>query len=177
MNGARTRGLLPLTFVLFGLLFGSSTFAHSIPVFLTVKTNGEKLEMQMFSREGLPIQSAKVAYILKDEKGRTFKQTFSEEGLGLYSAANPKTKAGPYSFVVRDTTFPEETLEVKAAISWPLTKPLSMMLPASKSGAPNPFAVGLFLAAPVLLSGVVLLVVIMLQKRRTHSEAPTNPES
>jgi hypothetical protein len=174
---------LPLAALLCGLTWGalgSNAHAHSIPVLLKVQAKGSNLEMQMFSQEGLPIIEAQVAYTLTDAKGRVIRQAFTGQGLGLYTAPQPKVTTGTYTFLVRDTTFKEEAVEVKAKVNWPLTAPLSMVLPASKAGSPNALAVILFLGAPVLLSGAVLAIVVLTQKKRGPGEVSpekVSPES
>lgn len=152
-------------------LLGSSTLAHSIPVLLKIRAMGTNLEMQMFTQEGLPVIEAQVTYTMTNSKGRVIQQAFTGQGLGLYTAPKPKVSAGTYTLLVRDTTFKEEALEVKSKVVWPLTAPLSMMLPASKAGNPNPLAVILFLGAPVFLSAAVLVVVVFLQKKRAWETA------
>jgi hypothetical protein len=173
MNGAQARGLiLALVF----LLCGSSTLAHSIPVYLEFKLAGPNLEMSMTDPDGLPIVSADIAYLLQDAKGRVTQKTFDEAKAGLYTTPKPDVQPGKYTFTVRDTTFNPELLEVSKKLVWPPIEQFDLILPASTVGISTGMGILIFMGGPILLVGGLILWAMRGQKKREQEEGRLEPE-
>ncbi len=152
----------------------STASAHLTAVNLDVLQQAGRLTLLAGSVEGYPINGARMAYVLVNEQGATFRGSLKETADGEYTAALPKAAPGAWTLIVRDTTFPGEALEAKGDITWPITTPAKLILPPSKAGAPGtPLLLGL-LAFPILVA-LGVLAWVLIRRPKPDSTEPAAP--
>ena len=149
--------------------FTSSALGHASEVNLQATLRAKTFTLRASSPDGYPINQAKIEAMLVKDDGTTIRMPLKEFGSrGDYGSPAPNAKPGPYTLLVRDTTFPSESLEVQKPVVWPLEAPVSFVLPPSSQGSvgwPVLFALA---GAPVVLA-LAFLAFIMVRK-------PKNPE-
>jgi hypothetical protein len=159
--------ILP-TILLVALLL-SSAFGHATEVNLQATLTTKTFTLRASSPDGYPINQAKIEAMLIKEDGSTIRMPLKEFGSqGDYASPAPNAKPGPYTLLVRDTTFPSESLEVQKPVVWPLEASVSFVLPPSTKGSIGWPLLIVLAGAPVVLA-LAFLVFIMVRK-------PKNPE-
>lgn len=154
--------------ILFALLT-SSALGHAVEVNLKATLNAKAFTLRASSPDGYPINQAKIEAMLIKDDGTTIRIPMKEFGSqGDYGSPIPTAKPGPYTLLVRDTTFPSEALEVQKSVVWPLEASVSFVLPPSSSGSIGWPLLLLLAGAPVVLA-LAFLAFIMIRK-------PKNPE-
>ena len=142
-------------------LFTARAAAHSVAVDMDVFLRGGRLVVLMGGPSGEPINNAKLEYVLFNESGQTYRAVLPQVADGEYGAEAPKAAAGVYTLLLRDTTFQGEALEAQAVIAYPPSKPLRLALPPSKAGAPDATVLIALTVAPVALSLLVLVFILV----------------
>ena len=161
-----------LTVIAFAAM--STASAHLTTVNLDVLQQSGKLALLAGSVEGYPINGARMAYILTTEQGATFRGPLTETADGEYTAPLPKAPAGQWTLIVRDTTFPRESLEAKATVKWPLKSSVRLILPPSTAGAPTTPLLLALLAFPIVVALLVLAWVLIRRPKPDSTEpSPT----
>ena len=150
-------------------LLTSSAFGHAIEVNLQATLTAKTFTLRASSPDGYPINQAKIEAMLVKADGTTYRMPLKEFGSqGDYGSPAPAAKPGPYTLLVRDTTFPAEALEVQKAVIWPLEQPVSFVLPPSSTGSIGWPMLLVLAGAPVMLA-FAFLAFIMIRR-------PKNPE-
>lgn len=150
--------------------------AHSVAVDMDVFLKAGRLIVLMGGPGGGPINGAKLEYVLFNESGQTYRSALPQVADGEYGAGAPKAAAGVYTLLLRDTTFQGEALEAQVVIAYPPSGPLRLALPPSKAGAPDATVLIALTVAPVALS-LLVLVFILVSRRQPkvlHSQ-PLEP--
>ena len=154
--------------ILFALLT-SSVLGHAVEVKLQATLSAKTFTLRASSPDGYPINQAKIEAMLVKEDGTTIRMPMKEFGSqGDYGSPAPTVKPGPYTLLVRDTTFPAEALEVQKAVIWPLEQPVSFVLPPSSNGSIGWPLLVVLAGAPVVLA-LAFLAFVMIRR-------PKNPE-
>ena len=150
-------------------LLTSSALGHAVEVNLKATLTAKTFALRASSPDGYPINQAKIEAMLVKEDGTTIRMPMKEFGSqGDYGSPAPSAKPGPYTLLVRDTTFPSEALEVQKPVVWPLEGSVAFVLPPSSKGSIG-WPVFLVLAgAPVVLA-LAFLAFVMIRR-------PKNPE-
>ena len=147
----------------------SSALGHASEVNLQATLGAKTFTLRASSPDGYPINQAKIEAMLVKDDGTTIRMPMKEFGTqGDYGSPAPNAEPGPYTLLVRDTTFPSESLGVQKPVVWPLEGSVSFVLPPSSKGSvgwPVLFALA---GAPVVLA-LAFLAFIMIRK-------PKNPE-
>jgi hypothetical protein len=155
------------------LLCSSRAAAHAVAVDMNAFVEGTQLVVLMNGPGGEPINGAKLEYILENASGYRSNAPLPQVADGEYRASAPKTSSGAYTLTLRDTTFPGEALEAKQQVTYPITTPVRLLLPASTAGAPSlPLIVILTLAPIVLSLLVVAFILISRPKPKPLEETP-----
>ena len=150
-------------------LVTSSALGHSVEVNLKASLSAKTFTLRASSPDGYPINQAKIEAMLIKEDGTTIRMPMKEFGSqGDYGSPTPVAKPGPYTLLVRDTTFPAEALEVQKPVIWPLEGSVSFVLPPSSNGSIGWPLLLVLAGAPVALA-LAFLAFIMIRK-------PKNPE-
>lgn len=153
------------------LLLSSSTFAHGVAVNLSVLLQNKNIVVLASSIDGYPIQGATMEYLLVAEDGTTYRSPLKERAESEYAAPQPSAKPGQYQLLIRDSTFPRETLEVKKVVAWPLVESVQMLLPPNTPPGPNIGVLFALIGLPVVLAFGVLLWAIA-RRNREQRDAP-----
>ena len=143
------------------LLLGARAGAHSVAVDMDVFFKDSRLVVLMGGPDGQPINNAKLEYVLFNESGQSYRSALPQVADGEYGADAPEAPAGVYTLLLRDTTFQGESLEAQAVIAYPPSKPLRLVLPPSKAGAPDATVLIALTVAPVALSLLVLVFILV----------------
>jgi hypothetical protein len=146
---------------LFVLLSSSRAAAHAVAVDMNAFVEGTQLVVLMNGPNGEPINGAKLEYILENSSDARFNAPLPQVADGEYRASAPNTSSGAYTLTLRDTTFPGEALEAKQQITYPLTNPVRLVLPPSTTGAPSLPLVVLLTLAPIVLSLIVVVFILI----------------
>ncbi len=148
------------------LLFAaSSAFAHAVAVNLDAYTEKQQLVVLMNGTMGQPINGAVLAFSVLSSSGEIAGGALKMVADGEYRAALPIIQAGTYTLKFRDTTFPQEALEIGRSVDFPLQNAVRLLLPASSAGQPA-IAVLVGLATlPVIIAMLVLLVVLFVRPK------------
>ena len=162
--------ILPFVFLTSSLLgLSSSALAHASEVNLQATLRAKTFTLRASSPDGYPINRAKIEAMLVKADGTTIRMPLKEFGSqGDYGSPAPNAKPGPYTLLVRDTTFPSESLEVQKPVVWPLEGSISFVLPPSSQGSIGWPMLFVLAGAPVVLA-LAFLTFIMIRK-------PKNPE-
>lgn len=150
---------------------GVRAAAHSVAVDMDVFLKDGRLIVLMGGPDGQAINDAKLEYVLFDESGQTYRAALPQVADGEYGALAPKAAAGVYTLLLRDTTFQGEALEAQAVIAYPPSKPLRLTLPPSKAGAPDATVLIALTVAPVVLSLLVLVFILVSRPKPKALEA------
>ena len=153
------------------LLLGAQALAHSVAVDMDVFLKDGRLIVLMGGPGGQPINNAKLEYVLFSESGQTYRAELPQVADGEYGASAPQAAAGAYTLVLRDTTFPSESLEAQMVIAYPPSGPLRLALPPSKAGAPDGTLLIALTVAPVALSLFVLVFILVGRRQPKVLEA------
>jgi hypothetical protein len=154
--------------ILFALLT-SSVLGHVVEVNLKATLTGKTFTLRASSPDGYPINQAKIEAMLVKADGTTIRMPMKEFGSqGDYGSPVPNAKPGPYTLLVRDTTFPSEALEVQKPVTWPLEGSVSFVLPPSSKGSIGWPLLVVLAGAPVVLA-LAFLAFVMIRR-------PKNPE-
>jgi hypothetical protein len=162
--------------VLFALLTSSvlspltsSALGHAVEVNLKATLTAKTFTLRASSPDGYPINQAKIEAMLIQSDGTTIRMPMKEFGSqGDYGSPAPTAKPGPYTLLVRDTTFPTEALEVQKPVVWPLEESVSFVLPPSSKGSIGWPLLVVLAGAPVVLA-LAFLAFVMIRR-------PKNPE-
>jgi hypothetical protein len=148
-------------------LLGSSALGHATEVNLRASVNATTFTLRASSPDGYPINGAKIEAMLLRDDGTTLRMPMREFGTqGDYTSPAPATPSGPYILLVRDTTFPSESLEVQKPVRWPLAQPVSFVLPPSSQGSIGWPLLFVLAGTPVVLA-LAFLALIVLRKPKT----------
>jgi hypothetical protein len=158
-------------------LFSNRAAAHAVAVDMDALIEGQQLVVLMNGPGGQPINGAKLEFVLFNQAGQTYRAPLSQVADGEYRSATPKAGAGSYTLVLRDTTFPGEALEAQQAVQYPLAKPVRLLLPPSKAGAPSVPILIVLTLAPIGLSLLVLLFILFSRPKIKPLEAPATLET
>ncbi len=159
------------------VLLNPRVSAHSVAVDMDVFLKDGRLIVLMGGPGGQPINDAKLEYVLFSEGGQTYRAQLPQVADGEYGASAPKAPAGAYTLVLRDTTFPSESLEAQSVIAYPPSKPLRLTLPPSKAGAPDATLLIALTVAPVVLSLLVLVFILVSRpKPKALGSQPLEPQ-
>jgi hypothetical protein len=153
----------------------SNAFAHSSIVNIDLVVRGGQFVALLSDPSGFPVKNAKLNYLVYNEAGTTFRDTLLETQEGEYAAKLQKIPPGQYKLVIQDTTFPRESLEAKADVEFPMSKTVTLVLPASTAGSPGTGLLILVTVAPVALSVLVLVFVLFRRPKIQTLEPPTQP--
>jgi hypothetical protein len=160
--------LIRPTMILLALLT-SSALGHAVEVNLKATLNAKTFTLRASSPDGYPINQAKIEAMLVKADGTTIRMPMKEFGSqGDYGSPAPSAKPGPYTLLVRDTTFPAEALEVQKPVVWPLEESVSFVLPPSSKGSIGWPLLVVLAGAPVVLA-LAFLAFVMIRR-------PKNPE-
>jgi hypothetical protein len=160
--------LIRPTLILLALLT-SSAFGHAVEVNLKATLSAKTFTLRASSLDGYPINQAKIEAMLVKADGTTIRMPMKEFGSqGDYGSPVPNAKPGPYTLLVRDTTFPSEALEVQKPVVWPLGDSVSFVLPPSSKGSIGWPLLVVLAGAPVVLA-LAFLAFVMIRR-------PKNPE-
>ena len=159
------------SFIILLALLTSSALGHAVEVNLkvTLRTDstGKTFTLRASSPDGYPINQAKIEAMLIKADGTTIRMPLKEFGTeGDYGSPAPSAKPGPYTLLVRDTTFPSEALEVQKSIAWPLEESVSFVLPPSSKGSIGWPLLFVLAGAPVVLA-FAFLAFIMIRRPKT----------
>jgi hypothetical protein len=150
-------------------LLTSSAFGHAVEVNLKATLSTKTFTLRASSPDGYPINQAKIEALLVKVDGTTIRMPMKEFGTqGDYGSPTPNAKPGPYTLLVRDTTFASESLEVQKPVVWPLKESVSFVLPASSKGSIGWPMLLVLAGAPVVLA-LAFLAFVMIRR-------PKNPE-
>jgi hypothetical protein len=150
-------------------LLTSSALGHAVEVNLKASLNAKTFTLRASSPDGYPINQAKIEAMLIKADSTTIRMPMKEFGSqGDYASPAPIAKPGPYTLLVRDTTFPSEALEVQKPIVWPLEGSVSFVLPPSSKGSIGWPMLLVLAGAPVVLA-LAFLAFVMIRR-------PKNPE-
>jgi hypothetical protein len=158
--------LIRLTPIMLALLT-SSALGHAVEVNLKATLTAKTFTLRASSPDGYPINQAKIEAMLIKADGTTIRMPLKEFGSqGDYGSAAPNAKPGPYTLLVRDTTFASESLEVQKPVIWPLENSVSFVLPPSSKGSVGWPVLVVLAGAPVVLA-LAFLAFIMIRKPKT----------
>jgi hypothetical protein len=154
-------------------LLTSSALGHAVEVNLKASlrtdSTGQTFTLRASSPDGYPINQAKIEAMLIKADGTTIRMPLKEFGnQGDYGSPAPNVKPGPYTLLVRDTTFASEALEVQKPVTWPLEESVSFVLPPSSKGSIGWPLLVVLAGAPVVLA-LAFLAFVMIRR-------PKNPE-
>jgi hypothetical protein len=158
---------------LLALLFNRAD-AHAVAVDMDALIEGQQLVVLMNGPGGQPINGAKLEYVLFNGAGQTYRAALPQVADGEYRSATPPASVGQYTLVLRDTTFPGEALEAQQTVRYPLVKPVRLVLPPSKAGAPSVPILIVLTLAPIGLSLLVLLFILFSRPKIKPSEAASS---
>jgi hypothetical protein len=164
--------------VLLALVFSSRAAAHAVAVDMDTFIEDGALVVLMGDPNGLPINNAKLEFVLYNEQGSSFNAVIPQTAQGEYRVRAPDAPAGAYTLVLRDSTFPGEALEARADVRYPLAKPVRLRLPPSPAGAPSVSLLVVLTLAPVGLSLLVLAFILIARpKVKALEPIPSSPEA
>ncbi|MFN3265930.1 MAG: hypothetical protein ACK41E_03725 [Deinococcales bacterium] len=146
--------------LLLSLLSTPAVFAHAVAVNLDAFTEQSELVVLMNGVNGEPINQATIAYSLLSGSGEVSSAGLRYVADGEYRAKLPSVPKGEYTLKLRDTTFPQEMLEVASTVQIPLQNPVRMILPPSKVGQPDVTVLAILAALPILVALVALVLVL-----------------
>ena len=167
------RTVIVFTLLTSGLLgCFSSALGHAVEVKLLASLTSKSFTLRASSPDGYPINGAKIEAMLLKTDGTTIRMPMKEFGdQGDYASPVPNAKPGPYTLLVRDTTFPAESREVQKPVVWPLEESVSFVLPASSQGSIGWPLLLVLAGAPVVLA-FAFLAFIMVRKPKTPDVNP-----
>jgi hypothetical protein len=155
------------------LLLSSSALGHATEVNLRASVNAKTFVLRASSPDGYPINGAKIEAMLLRDDGTTLRMPMREFGTqGEYGSPAPVTQPGPYTLLVRDTTFPSESLEVQQSVTWPLVRPVSFVLPPSSKGSIGWPLLFVLAGTPVVLALAFLAFIAVRQPKNSGSQRP-----
>jgi hypothetical protein len=152
--------LVPCLFSLFSL-----AHAHAVAVNLDAFTEQSELVVLMNGINGEPINQATISYSLLSNQGEVSNAQLKYVADGEYRATLPSIASGEYTLKLRDTTFPQEALEVASTIQMPLQNPVRLLLPPSKAGQPDVTVLIVLAVLPILVALVALALVLFLRPK------------
>jgi hypothetical protein len=158
----------PIRPIILLALLTSSALGHAVEVNLKASlrtdSTGKTFMLRASSPDGYPINQAKIEAMLIQADGTTIRMPLKEFGSqGDYGSPAPNAKPGPYTLLVRDTTFASEALEVQKPVVWPLEGSVSFVLPPSSKGNIGWPMLLVLAGAPVVLA-LAFLAFVMIRK-------------
>lgn len=164
MHGFFSRFLTYIT-LLWAFFSTSSAFAHAVAVNLNAYTEQSMLVVLMNGINGEPINQATISYSLLSSSGEVSSAGLKYVADGEYRALLPKIPDGQYTLKLRDTTFPQEALEVASTVQMPLENPVQMLLPPSQAGQPEITVLVILAVLPILVALGALVLVLFLRPK------------
>ena len=159
------------------LALAPAALAHGVAVNLSILVQNRNLVVLASSIDGYPIQGATMEYMLIAEDGTTYRSPLRERAESEYAAPQPAAKPGEYTLLIRDSTFPRETLEIKKTVTWPLASSVQMVLPPNTPAGPNIGVLFALIGLPVVLAFAVLLWAISRRKPTPEAELEGPPNA
>jgi hypothetical protein len=149
------------------LLFAICSFAHAhaVAVNLDAFVEQSELVVLMNGADGQPINQASIAYSLLSQKGEVSSAQLKYVADGEYRTTLPTIPNGQYTLKLRDTTFPQEALEVASTIQMPLQNPVRLLLPPSKAGQPDVTILIVLAVLPIVVALGALVLVLFLRPK------------
>ena len=154
-----------LLIALCALWFSSRAAAHVVAVNLDAFSEKSELVVLMNGVQGEPINGASLAYSLLSSTGEVSSASLKSVADGEYRAVIPEVVSGAYTLKFRDTTFPQEALEIAATVQFPLQQPVRLVLPPSKTGQPDVTLLIILAALPVVIAFLALAFVLFLRPK------------
>lgn len=154
--------------LLYFTLSGSSAWAHAVAVNADAFFENKELVVLMNGVQGEPINGASLAYSLLSESGEVSSGAFKAVADGEYRVAVASLPTGSYTLKLRDTTFPQEALEVGKTVRLPLAAPVRLVLPPSTVGQPDTTLLVLLAILPVFVALIALFLVLFIRPK--HKE-------
>jgi hypothetical protein len=148
----------------FFMLFSTAN-AHAIAVNLDAFVEQSELVVLMNGADGQPINQATIAYSLLSQQGEVSSAQLKYVADGEYRAKLPNIPSGQYTLKLRDTTFPQEALEVASTIQIPLQNPVRLLLPPSKTGQPDVTVLIVLAVLPIVVALISLVLVLFLRPK------------
>jgi hypothetical protein len=143
----------------------STAHAHAIAVNLDAFTEQSELVVLMNGVNGEPINQATIAYSLLSNQGEVSSDQLKYVADGEYRATLPEIPNGQYTLKLRDTTFPQEALEVASTIQMPLQNAVRLLLPPSKAGQPDVTVLVVLAVLPIVVALIALGLVLFLRPK------------
>jgi hypothetical protein len=156
--------LLPFAFCLLVLCLSRAN-AHAVAVNLDAYTEGSQLVVLMNGVNGEPIGGATISYSLLSNQGQVSSAELKYVADGEYRANLPALSSGEYTLKLRDTTFPQEALEVAGTMQIPLQNPLRLLLPPSKVGQPDVTVLVILAVLPIIVALAALGFVLFMRPK------------
>jgi hypothetical protein len=156
-----------LCFALFTFLSSlfSTAHAHAVAVNLDAFFEQSELVVLMNGTNGEPINQATIGYSLLSNQGEVSSAQLKYVADGEYRATLPDIAKGQYTLKLRDTTFPQEALEVASTIQIPLQNPVRLLLPPSKAGQPDVTVLVVLAVLPIVVALIALGLVLFLRPK------------
>lgn len=146
----------------------SSALAHAVAVNADAFFENQELVVLMNGIQGEPINGASLAYSLLSESGEVSSGVFKAVADGEYRVAVPNVPTGLHTLKLRDTTFPQEALEVAKAVQLPLATSVRLVLPPSTIGQPDTTLLIILAILPVFVALIALFLVLFVRPK--HKE-------
>ena len=145
--------------------FASGAWAHAVAVNVDAFFENQELVAIMNGVQGEPINGASLAYSLLSESGEVSSGVFKAVADGEYRVDVPILPSGLHTLKLRDTTFPQEALEVAKAVQLPLATPVRFVLPPSRVGQPDTTLLVVLAILPVLIALIALFLVLFIRPK------------
>jgi hypothetical protein len=152
-------------FLVLGAWLFSTAHAHAVAVNLDAFVEQSELVVLMNGVNGEPINGATIHYDLLAATGQVSSAQLKYVADGEYRASLPTIPNGEYTLKLRDTTFPQEALEVASTIQMPLQNPVRLLLPPSKAGQPDVTVLVVLAVLPILVALIALGLVLFMRPK------------
>jgi hypothetical protein len=139
--------------------------AHAVAVNLDAYTEGSQLVVLMNGANGQPIDNATITYSLLASTGEVSSAQLKYVADGEYRTILPPIAQGHYTLKLKDTTFPQEALEVAGTLQIPMQAPLRLLLPPSTSGQPDISVLVILAVLPIVVALVALGLVLFVRPK------------
>jgi hypothetical protein len=163
-------GIVSSRWVVFGLaclalLLPRAAHAHAVAVNLDAYTEGSQLVVLMNGANGQPINNATIAYSLLATTGEVSSAQLKYVADGEYRANLPKIVQGQYTLKLKDTTYPQEALEIAGRLQIPTQAPLRLLLPPSTTGQSDVTVLVILAVLPIVVALAALGMVLFMRPK------------